>query len=90
MGVTPKEIEYDASEGLWYFYDETWYSKVGPYETEEEVRAAFAVYCAINLGMGPGPNEDPKDITLRKHAHVWIRADVVREMIIRLLREAEE
>lgn len=39
-----------AEDGKWYFWDETWASKVGPFETEEEVKKALAEYVERILG----------------------------------------
>lgn len=42
------EDRYDPVRKLgefWYFYDETWANEYGPYDTEEEARKDFAVYC---------------------------------------------
>ena len=37
--------------GQWYFWDETWSDRVGPYETEEKVREALKRYCKEYLGQ---------------------------------------
>jgi hypothetical protein len=32
-------------EDEWYFWDEVWYDRIGPYETEELCRADLERYC---------------------------------------------
>lgn len=39
----------DVIDGQWYFYDETWAHRLGPYSTEQEARAHFAHYCELYL-----------------------------------------
>lgn len=34
----------------WYFWDESWSTQYGPYETEEEARAGLKKYCEEVLG----------------------------------------
>jgi hypothetical protein len=36
--------------GKWYFWDETWAHREGPFDTEEEARAAVEDYCRNVLG----------------------------------------
>ena len=38
------------SEGDWYFWDETWVDKVGPFNSEFEARKALEKYCKEVLG----------------------------------------
>lgn len=38
-------------EGQWFFVDETWTDKVGPYGSEEEARDALNAYCRDVLGL---------------------------------------
>ena len=37
-------------DGKWYFWDETWSERHGPYNTEEEARAAIKDYIDNYLG----------------------------------------
>lgn len=37
--------EIEQVDGKWYFYDETWSTRYGPFDTEEEVKREFAEYC---------------------------------------------
>ncbi len=32
-------------EDGWYFWDETWADKHGPYDTEQQARTALVIYC---------------------------------------------
>jgi len=34
----------------WYFWDETWGNRYGPYDTETEARKLLAKYCKEELG----------------------------------------
>ena len=45
----PVHFENDA----WYFWDETWAYRHGPYESEEEAKDMLNSYCEIELGMSP-------------------------------------
>jgi hypothetical protein len=51
------EAEHKASnpvhrdpDGKWYFYDETWADRLGPFDSEEEANAACAKYAHEILG----------------------------------------
>lgn len=35
----------------WYFWDETWADRIGPYTTEEEAREQLEKYCGEFLGL---------------------------------------
>lgn len=50
-GPDPVRFEDDA----WYFYDEVWADRYGPYETEEEARNEFFNYCASVGVLPPSP-----------------------------------
>ncbi len=39
-------------EGKWWFYDETWADRLGPFDTEEEARIAISEYADF-LDRGP-------------------------------------
>jgi len=50
------KIEVEETDGGelmipgWYFWDETWASSYGPFETEEEARTRLSEYIRYNLG----------------------------------------
>jgi len=44
-------IHKDEQDGKWYFFDECWAEREGPYETEEECREALNKYCKDVLNM---------------------------------------
>jgi len=37
-------------DGMWWFWDEIWANRYGPFETEEEAVDACAEYCRRELG----------------------------------------
>lgn len=38
-------------DGAWYFWDETWADKLGPFASEAEARTELRAYCAtLELG----------------------------------------
>lgn len=37
-------------DGKWYFWDETWADRYGPYDTEEIARETLKRYCIEYLG----------------------------------------
>ena len=39
-------------DGKWYFWDEVWVDRLGPYDTEEEAEIALLDYCIKELGYG--------------------------------------
>lgn len=49
--ILAESKERDSSDpvhqigNVWYFYDETWIDRYGPYDTEKEARAALKRYC---------------------------------------------
>jgi len=53
-GESEKEMNpvHQDRDGKWYFFDETWADRQGPYETEEEANEACAKY-ADELQNGP-------------------------------------
>lgn len=40
---------HQGEDGFWYFWDETWSSKYGPYRTEDEANAAIVEYARTEL-----------------------------------------
>jgi len=45
MMATDQRAEHDPihmHEGKWYFYDETWTDRYGPYDTEEKAQELYA------------------------------------------------
>jgi len=44
-------IHKDEQDGKWYFFDECWAEREGPYETEEDCREALNKYCKDVLNM---------------------------------------
>lgn len=53
--LRPEEKENDpvhfvTEDDGWYFWDETWSDRFGPFHTELECRLAFAKYCIDFLG----------------------------------------
>jgi hypothetical protein len=45
-GIDPVHVHKDGFGQVgWYFWDETWADRIGPYETEEEAREKLAKYC---------------------------------------------
>lgn len=43
---------YKDRDNLWYFWDETWSGKFGPYSTEEVARERMEEYCNFIDGCG--------------------------------------
>ena len=37
--------------GKWYFWDESWSNRIGPYESEEEAARKLEQYCEQVLGV---------------------------------------
>lgn len=35
--------------GKWYFYNETWTHRAGPFDTEQEATEKFEIYCKEHL-----------------------------------------
>lgn len=44
--------------GQWYFWDETWVDRYGPYSTEKEARKMFQAYCENCLNYEGGKLND--------------------------------
>lgn len=44
--------------GKWYFWDEVWVDRYGPYDTEEECKEALDRYCREVLEL-PSSEESP-------------------------------
>lgn len=40
-------IEHDDLDGKWYFWEETWATRHGPFETREEAETALTRYWEI-------------------------------------------
>lgn len=47
MSVDPVHYE----NGVWYFWDETWTDRVGPFISQEEARQEMDRYCREVLGI---------------------------------------
>lgn len=45
-------------QGVWWFYDETWASRHGPFNTQEEAREALKKYAKF---LDEGPVKEDKD-----------------------------
>lgn len=43
-GVSERDPVFQGDDGKWNFWDETWASFYGPYDTEDAARAALAGY----------------------------------------------
>lgn len=41
-----------TDQGQWWFWDETWADRLGPYATEAQARSELDRYCAVVLGNG--------------------------------------
>lgn len=49
-------------QGKWWFWDEIWADRIGPYETEEIARQQCDKYCEhLNSGCGACGNPDTDD-----------------------------
>lgn len=44
------EIVHLCKDGKWYFWDEVYFDKLGPYNTKEECQTALDRYCREELG----------------------------------------
>ena len=44
-------VHRDGVDGRWYFWDETWADRLGPFATEEVARRRLYEY-ALELGVG--------------------------------------
>ena len=47
----PNPIFQSDEDNKWYFYDEIWVDKYGPFESKEECEAECRNYCEIVLGL---------------------------------------
>lgn len=45
-------------DGAWYFYDECWVGRYGPFETRQQAEDELFVYCVLNEML---PKELPED-----------------------------
>lgn len=43
-------------EGQWYFWEETYSQRIGPYSTEIAANKALDHYCDVVLGQGRDPS----------------------------------
>jgi len=41
---------HQDSDGLWYFWEENWALRHGPFDTEDQARLALTKYCREQLG----------------------------------------
>jgi len=63
MKATPKAVHlmpnpvHKEDDG-WYFYDETWSDRFGPFPTEEDANKARVVYATTQLEGKPNPYPD--------------------------------
>ena len=67
--IEPKDpVHRDEKDGYWYFWEETWAHRNGPYRTEEICRVALKIYSEVFLEgkhtQCPccGRNIDPKEV----------------------------
>lgn len=44
-------VHQDPADGKWYFYDETWSDRYGPYDSEAEARLRCQEYAEHELGL---------------------------------------
>lgn len=51
MAKGPVPVHQD-SDSLWYFWDETWAYRYGPYQSKDEADTALNKYCEEVLGYG--------------------------------------
>jgi hypothetical protein len=49
QGFATNPVHRDAEHGGWYFYDETWAYRHGPYQTQAGAAAALKRYCKLYL-----------------------------------------
>jgi len=49
---------FQDDDGKWWFWNETWSDKYGPYESKERVAKALYTYCIYELGIS---KEEMKD-----------------------------
>ena len=53
-------VHKNPVDGKWYYYDETWAYREGPYDSREEAAASLDFYCKIILNGGNPVNEYEK------------------------------
>lgn len=46
----PNDPVYKDEQDRWWFWDETWGDRCGPYKTREEAEAMLATYMHVVLG----------------------------------------
>ncbi len=44
-------LYFNPKDEKWYFWNEVWVDLIGPYETQEDARAALKKYCIEVLGI---------------------------------------
>jgi len=49
-------VHQNETDGKWYFWDETWADRLGPYETKEAAEEACENYAIFLDGGGCDPN----------------------------------
>jgi len=49
-GMIRNPLYFNMKDGKWYFWNEVWTDLIGPYETQEDARAALKKYCVEELG----------------------------------------
>lgn len=60
----------------WYFYDETWADRQGPFPSEAITRVELKKYGEwLNTGRVAGP---PVELTVIRHTHFWTMANDIR------------
>lgn len=42
-------VQQDVTDGKWYFWNEVWADRHGPFDTEELCREGIRLYCAFFL-----------------------------------------
>lgn len=45
-----------AEDGSWFYWDEVWANKCGPFRTEAVARASLTLYCEFELEGTPYPS----------------------------------
>jgi len=53
-------VEIHKYKNKWWFWDEAWSHRVGPYETREEAEKKLKVYYSF---LGSSPSNSKSDIT---------------------------
>lgn len=47
----PSKNPIHFHDGKWWFWDEIWIDRIGPFDSEEEAQKAIRKYCEEVLGM---------------------------------------